>query len=306
MKKFLLFIFIFSGVLTAQKVTVTKIKQITTPEQGKFYHPVGNYDDTKILFSSDNYKGLWIFDNITGKISKINDYISAGYNADFTKDGEVISRNDNFLNNRRFISVMKYNPVTKTETTLVENLRGVSEIKLIRGEAVAYSKEKQVVTEFMNNKLNKIDVDKIPILLVENSNLVLYKGGKRKVLNPLGEGNYIWASVSPNGSRLLFTLVGVGSFVTDLNGTVLTELGYAHFPQWSKDGNWITFMKDYDDGEKVIDSELYVASADGKTIVNITNTKDVYEMYPQWSKIGNAIYCNSTEGIIYKIELKFN
>ena len=65
-------------------------------------------------------------------------------------------------------------------------------------------------------------------------------------------------------------------------------------------------MRDYDDGEQIIESDLFVSTIDGKSEFKITETKDIHEMYPVWSKSENAVYYNSTVGIIYKIELKFN
>ncbi len=306
MKKSFLYILLFAGVAFAQSVTVSSVEQITTLEQGEFFYPVSNYDNSKILFSSVNYRGLWTLDLKGKTLTKLNDFNSSGYEAKFTNDGKIIFRKDEFKNNLRFISLYEYDPISQEQSVIEENLRGISEIKIVNGKTISYSKGNELVETIDKNRLDKSTSDSKPVLLVENSDLVIYQNGKRKVLNPIGNGNYLWASVSPDGEKLLFTFAGTGSFVTNLNGEIITELGFAHYPQWSNDGAWIVYMKDYDDGEKVIDSELFVSSVDGKSIFNITNTKDVYEMYPQWSKIGNEILFNSTDGIIYKIKLELN
>jgi Tol biopolymer transport system component len=142
--------------------------------------------------------------------------------------------------------------------------------------------------------------------MIENSDLVIYKNGNRTVLNPLGDGNYLWASVSPNNNKLLFTLAGKGTYVTDVNGNVLHHIESAHYPKWSPNGDWLVYMKDYDDGYTIIESDLFVYSLKSETEFKISDTKEIHEMYPVWSKSNDAIYCNTTDGIIYKIELKFN
>ncbi len=306
MKKLFLYILLFAGVSFAQSVTVLSVEQITTLEQGEFYYPVANYDNSKILFTSVNYRGLWTFDLQNKSLTKLNDFNSAGYEANFTEDNKIIFRKDEFINSLRFISLYEYNPTSKSQSIIEKNLRGISQIKISNGTAINYSKGDELVEIIDGKRLNKTRTNTKPVLLVENSNLIIYQNGERKILNPLGDGNYLWASVSPDGGKILFTFAGKGSYVTKLNGEIITELGFAHYPQWSNNGEWIVYMKDYDDGDKVTDSELFVSSVDGKSVYNITNTKEVYEMYPQWSKIGNEIFCNSTDGIIYKIKLELN
>jgi Tol biopolymer transport system component len=306
MKKSLLFILILVGVSFAQEVSVVSIEQITKLEQGEFFYPVVSNNDSKILFSSEDYRGLWMFDNNSQSIEKINDYINAGYEPMFTDEGSIVYRKDNFKNNLRFISILEYSLFEKKETVIENELRNIAQIKVVNGNEINYSLNQELLEIKSTDGLLKTASNDLPTVMIENSNLVLYKNGEREVLNPMGDGNYLWASVSPDGNRLLFTFAGEGSFVTNLSGEILNELGYAHYPQWSKDGTFISYMKDYDDGEKVIKSDLFVYSTATKTETKITDTKDIHEMYPTWSKLKNDVYCNSTEGIIYKIELKFN
>ncbi len=306
MKKSVLFILLFAGITFAQDISVISNVPITNLEQGEFYYPLGNSDDSKIIFSSESYKGLWMLDNNNGRIEKINDYYSAGYEPAFAEGDKIIHRKDDFKNNRRFISIYEYNVFEKSETIIEEELRDIAQIKVINGDEINYSKNQSLLEINSNNKLSKPAANKLPVVMIENSNLVLYNNGGREVVNPIGDGNYLWASVSPDGSKLLFTFAGQGSFVTDLRGEILGELNSAHYPQWSSNGEWILYMRDYDDGEQIIESDLFISTIDGKKEIKITDTKDIHEMYPVWSKSEDAVYYNSTVGIIYKIELKFN
>ncbi|MDA3859626.1 MAG: hypothetical protein PF445_00220 [Melioribacteraceae bacterium] len=306
MKKAFLFILIFAGISFAQSVTVTSVEAITTLEQGEFFYPVTNYDDSKIIFSSDSYKGLWLMNGENGSLEKLNDYYSSGYEPMFTVDNKIVHRKDDFKNNRRFISIYEYDIIEKSEKIVEEELRDIAQIKVVNENEIAYSRNQKLLEIKSNNKLERTTSNSLPIVMIENSDLVLYNNGERIVVNPRGDGNYLWASVSPDGSKLLFTFAGHGSFVTDLNGKMIGEFSSAHYPQWSSNGEWILYMKDYDDSEKVIESDLFVSTIDGKQEFKITETTDIHEMYPVWSNLGNAVYCNSTEGIIYKIELKFN
>ncbi len=306
MKKIVLSMLFFVGITFAQEVSVISVLPVTSLEQGQFYYPLGNIDDSKIIFSSESYKGLWMLDNKTGSIEKLNDYYSAGYEPAFTDANKIVHRKDDYKNNRRFISIYEYNVTEKSETIIETELRDMAQIKVFNGEVINYSKNKNLLEVELNNKLTKKATNNSPVVMIENSSLVLYINGVREVVNPIGDGNYLWASVSPDGSKLLFTFAGQGSFITDLTGNIISELGYAHYPQWSSNGEWVIYMKDYDDGEKVIESDLYLYSIDSEKEFKITDTKEIHEMYPVWAKSENAIYCNSSDGIIYKIELKLN
>lgn len=306
MKKLFFSMLLFAGITFAQDVSVISIEPITSLEQGEFYYPLGNIDDSKIIFSSESYQGLWMLDNKTGSVKKLNNHYSAGYEPVFSKENKIVHRKDDFKNNRRFISIYEYNVSKMSETVIEKDLRDIAQIKVVNGDEINYSLNQTLLEIKSNNKLAKTATNNLPVVMIENSDLVLYQNGERKVVNPKGDGNYLWASVSPDGSKLLFTFAGQGSFVTDLRGEILGELSAAHYPQWSSNGEWILYMKDYDDGEKVIESDLFVSTIDGKKEFKITETKDIHEMYPVWSKSKSDVYCNSTEGIIYKIELKFN
>ena len=306
MKKIILFILIMASVNFAQQVEIISIEQITSKEQGSFFYPVGNYDDSKLMFSNENYKGLWILDSKTKMLQNINNFLTSGYEPSFTTDGKIVFRKDSFVNSRRFIAIHEYDLTSKVEKAIAENLRDIAQIKITNGNEVSYSKNKNLMKLNSNEKLAKISSSTKPLLMIESSNLVMYQNGNRFVLNPLGDGNYLWASVSPNNDKLLFTYAGNGSYVTDLNGKVLNHVKDAHYPQWSSKGDWIVYMKDYDDGYRITESDLYVYSIESSKEFKITDTKEINEMYPVWSKSKDAIYCNSTDGIIYKIELKLN
>ncbi|MCK4295874.1 MAG: PD40 domain-containing protein, partial [Candidatus Marinimicrobia bacterium] len=120
----------------------------------------------------------------------------------------------------------------------------------------------------------------------------------------LGEGQYIWLSISPDKSKLLFTLAGRGTFITDLNGNALIELGYANAPMWSPDGNWVVYMVDEDDGYRITASDIYAVSSDGKEKVQLTNTQNTIEMHPNWSPSMDKIVFDTIEGNIMLIEVK--
>jgi Tol biopolymer transport system component len=137
-----------------------------------------------------------------------------------------------------------------------------------------------------------------PVVYIEDQKIAIILDNQKKLLTPLGEGNYIWPSLSPDKTRLLFTFAGRGTFVADLAGNVLAELGIARAPEWSPDGNWVVCMVDVDDGHVITASDIWVVSADGKRRIQLTETEDLIEMHPAWSPSMDKIAFDTVDGRI--------
>jgi Tol biopolymer transport system component len=93
-----------------------------------------------------------------------------------------------------------------------------------------------------------------------------------------------------------------GAFVCDLTGRVLSKLGRRDAPSWTKSGKWIVYMEDKDDGHKLLSSDLSAITPDGKTVVPLTSTPAIFEMYPQCSPTENKIVCSTADAAILVLE----
>jgi Tol biopolymer transport system component len=137
------------------------------------------------------------------------------------------------------------------------------------------------------------------VLGIEATKIAVAVHGVKKLLDPLGKGNYIWPALSPGGTQLVAVDLERGAFVCDLEGNVNVRLGRRNAPAWTRDGRWIVYMDDRDDGHSLISSDLYAVSADGATTVRLTDTPDVHEMYPDCSPAESIILCSSLAGDLY-------
>ena len=307
MKKYLLFALFIYGVIFGQNVQVISNQPITRVEQGKFFYPQVSPTGENIIFTSENYDGIWIYNNSNGKIEKIVETGGAGYEPKFSANGyQIVYRENEFINNLKYSSIHKIDLQSKNDEILENKTRNLTPPLESTTKAAAYVIDEKLVIKNISGDLQKIDNSDERVVTIENSDMVIYLNGERIVYTPLGDGNYLWPSISPSGTKLLFTLAGKGTYITDFDGNTISELGNAHYPSWSNDGKWIVYMEDHDDGYIVTASEIFVVSVDGATKVQLTNSDKINEMYPRWSPVDNEIVYNTTDGVIYKLKLKID
>ncbi len=294
----------FSLNIVFAQTSVKKITAITNLNEGKYYYPKFSNDDSKIFFTTENYKGIYYYDVSEKQIKTVSEDIGAGYEYSLTPDDKTIYfRVDNYINGKKYSSLKSKDLSNLEEKTIVNDQRELSSPKVLEDGKVAYNLNNQLKSESTSEDLKNILSKNDALVFIENSKIALYIDGQKRILTPAGDGNYIWPSISPDKSKLLFTLAGKGTFISDLNGNIISQLGYADAPQWSSDSKWIVYMVDKDNGDYVTSSDIFITSVDAATKLQLTNTPDEFEMYPEINRTGNKIVCNTYDGKILLIEL---
>ena len=134
----------------------------------------------------------------------------------------------------------------------------------------------------------------------ENLDLNLYRNGEKIVLKPHGDANYIWASLSPDQTMILFN-TKYGTAVCDLDGNEIINVGNVNAPVWF--GNdYIVGMNDLHDGYHFTSSNIVIASIDGAERQELT---DAVEMgyYPDVDAQSGRIVYHTEMGEIRLVQL---
>ncbi|HOM66306.1 MAG TPA: hypothetical protein PLI27_07990 [Ignavibacteriales bacterium] len=275
---------------------------VIVPEREAFY-PLFDKTNSAIYYTTPNCVGIYKFDLKTEKSEVITNEAGAGYEFKITDDNKIVYRCDTYKDGFKY-STLKIKDLKSGESkSLVENQRFVSPPEVPQKDYIVYNIEK-------SSKVYKISAKKLQktlsstYVMNEDLKIALYRNGQKKILKPVGDDHYIWVSLSPDKQKLLFTASKKGTFITDLNGKILYEIGTAQAPKWSNDGTKVLFMMQKDDGHRFTHSDLYYYDLKERKSYQLTFTDDVIELYPSWSYDDKQVVCNTEKGeiIIYQLE----
>ena len=182
-------------------------------------------------------------------------------------------------------------------------IRVLSDVKLGEGYFPRFADAETVTYLTAENARYVAEpVDMTAELRVDNENLDLnlYRNGKKIVLKPHGDVNYIWSSLSPNKKYILFNTLH-GTAICDLSGKELVNLGNINAPVWY--GNdYVVGMNDQHDGYFITSSEIMMASVDGVERVALTKAEDM-GYYPNVDALAGRIVYSNENGEIRMLQL---
>jgi len=299
MKQLFIAMLMASAVAMAQ-VEVILIEKLALPAGREWTNPVYSPDGGSIYFTVTSYDGIWKYTRADNTVSEITRDPSSGFGFAVSPDGSQIAYRRTTYDaqtQERMQEAVVVNAAT-LKTRVAASGSDVSLPVFVRSEAV-YS-----VNGVPNTQaLAKTAVAEVQVLGIENTKIAVLKAGAKILLDPFGNGSYIWPTLSPDKQLLAAYDVRRGTFICDLNGVVLSRLGRRDGAVWTRDGNWLVYMDDRDDGRSITTSEICMVSRDGGTTLRLTSSADVLEMNPSCSPVENKIVC-SGNGALYVISYK--
>lgn len=293
-----LFLLVFlSGYLSAQTITVSNRYEMSGNSKG--FYPTFNINGDKLLFSSDSFNGLSMYDLNTKAVKVINNDAGAGYEPLFdAQDSKVFYRKTTFDNGRRMDAVESFELSSNKKTQMLSPQRDLKQARNFHNGFIVTANRKLLKSTFGQT------TKAMPVYVTtQDLKIYLYKDAKFQILNPLNEpeSRYLWVSLSPSGKMILFTAAGKGTYVCDLSGKILAKLGYLNAPVWYDD-NYVVGMQDKDDGHVTTASKIIIMSINGKSKAQVS-TSDEIAMYPTASAKGAKIAYNTINGEIQIVEI---
>jgi Tol biopolymer transport system component len=284
----------FNFVAQAQ-LRITTTEKLPLDSSKEWTAPQFSVDGKSIYFTGSDFDGIWEFSLGNKSIRQITPDPRSGYGFVLSLDGKQIAYRRTTVNkrtHRRIQDIVVKNLVDGRSA--VQASGADLSLPTFVQSTVLYSVGKQ-----MKQLSSVARPGEVTVLGIENTKIVLLRDGKKVLLDPFGRGNYVWPSLSPDKKRLVAYDMARGAFVCDIEGNVTARLGKRDACVWTRDGKWLVYMNDQDDGHRIFSSDLYCIAPDGTHLTQLTDTQDVMEMDPQCSPTENKIVCSTIDGEIH-------
>jgi len=256
------------------------------------YFPQMSPDGQWLLYSPTDATSLMLKNLSTGAVTTVSNVGYPGFDAIFGGDGYVYyvtqQRKKNGLIYRTAhsyeIATGKDKVVLKAQHGRVEPVRATNGV-VILGERQIYRSNNHVgaYAYTRGSKLYLVD-----------------DAGSTRELEPVKHSNgYLWATLSPDGTKVMFEAAARGVVVCDLNGQILSVLGEFLMPNWYNN-EYVIAMSNAGN-TRVSGSRLWLISTDGETYKPIT-PKDERAVQPMVCN-GKVLYTLQYDGKVKQLEL---
>jgi Tol biopolymer transport system component len=274
-----------------------------------YMNPRWSPDGTRIAFTGLQYRGLWILELNDGSIQQISDEMAAGFGFQWSSDSKAIAaRVSRYEGVHRQNAIKVFDIEQGRERALTEYLPHNTGLPqwVEADERIAIDgggKFELLETGITAPLLQKQNAQTLAVVLLDGALSVAdARTGRISEVNPFPDETYLNTVLSPDGTNIVFEIVGGNLYVINIDGTGLIDLGRGNRPQWSPDGDYVVYMIAEDDGHQITSSTLYAVRNDGTEKTNLTQGINMIAMNPSWSPDGSKIAFDVLDdGAIYII-----
>lgn len=276
--------------VNAQILNVSSTHKVNVPEGVKVSTAQLSHDGQWAVISHSNVTGLDKIDLSTNKLTRISD-TGNGFDLKISGDNNtVIFRESNYGTDKRRYTTLKSVNISTGATKVVSPTTRDTRVFATDAAKALKANAGTFVGEATR-----------PVASINRGSMYITKNGNTTLVAPHGtEGqSYLWPQVSPDGTKILYFLVGKGCFVCNIDGSNPIAQGVLRASVWY-DNNTIVGMDHKDDGVKTTSSKLIAKRINSNT-TQVLTTSDVKAMYP--SAGSNKISFVTPEGELYVINI---
>lgn len=266
-----------------------------------FMNPVWSPNGQFIAMSGNNHNSIHVLEVATGEIRQLVDADRSGYGFSWSADSEHILYRHTTLGERTVQHAPAIVDIAGGEPRIVgeSSIRmpalpvwspDASQVYISNGREVVSAPSDVVLEASKLVSPQLADLLKGQhALMNKGASLALISASDIRDLNPMPGSEYVNAALSPDGTRVVFEVLGGGMHVLNLETGSIVDLGPGNRPVWSPALNRIAFMVAEDDGYTYTSSDIYVINADGTGRRKLSTTTSLIEMNPSWSPDGTRI-----------------
>lgn len=136
----------------------------------------------------------------------------------------------------------------------------------------------------------------------DGAKVIITVNGKERSFSPVQcDAGYCWASLSPDGKKVVFLAAGKGLVVMDLNGNILSQPGNYEAPVWFGNDHLVV-QNATDDGHQLHSSQILLLTADGSQVQALTKPESM-SLSPAASIQANRVVYSTIDGRLYEMEV---
>lgn len=286
----------------SQGIKVVSNEQVPIKESGK-YLPILSAKGDYILVTGNDMQGLQKYDLATQKLTTLTKEKGAGFGAQISSDGStVVYRTREYKGKLRYTSLKSVNVETGKETELIKSTRDLQGVSVRQGTVLAVNDGKIVTKRVSGDKLSTTP----PVVSIKDGQLYVTVNNTTRQVSPAGTNtSYLWASISPDGKKLLYYVIDHGkAYVSNIDGSKPVSLGVLRAPSWMGN-NWVVGMLDRDNGEVLTSSKIIGIAADGTGRTELTSDS-VIALTPSASADASKIVYNTADGKVFLMQIATN
>lgn len=286
--------------VSGQVVQVRNIEQVPLPKELTVNIPRTSPDGTFAIVSTNTDNALYRV-NLAGGETELVAPTGSALELAFSPDSKAVVFKSSTIdrNHLRYYHVQSVDLEKGTSRALTQKKRHCASYSVApTGELSLADNGKFSARSFSGAKAKS----GLPVVGINKGHLELTTAdGATRFLDPQGRGSYLWPSLSPDGTKVVYFMSGHGCFVCDINGTNVRELGYIHAPQWL--GNdAIIGCQDEDNGVYITSSSIVASDLKGN-IQTLTDAS-LLGVNPSAAADGKTIIFSTADGKLYRINLK--
>lgn len=293
----------------AQPVQGTTPRKIISDANQIYMRPQWSPDGSKIAFTSEKNRGIWISNAKGNKISRITDDSEAGFGFLWSADSKtILARPVVVENGQRFHQIKTYDSETLETKVILEKTRELQGLPV-------WSKHDAEVMFMMNNNIEtrssglsqvKSASNDVPQAVAFGNMLKSAASPSEAIEFERFKNRYIFnVRTSPNGEKMAFQVNGLGMFICNADGSGLKSLGFNEQASWMPDNRYIVATKVEDNGTAITSGELVLIDTESASQFALLDDSGFIALNPSVSPDGEKIvFENLADGAIYLMPLK--
>lgn len=154
-------------------------------------------------------------------------------------------------------------------------------------------------------KNNVVELQEPASVRTDHSTLYVKVKGVEKAYQPVPSyAGYLWASLSPDGTKVMFVAAGHGIVIIDLEGNIIAEPGKYEAPVWFGNDH-IIVQNTTDDGHQFTSSQILLMNADGSEKQALTRPESM-TFSPTASFDAEKVVYTTVDGRLYQLNVELN